>query len=27
VPKTEDSLPSIGDGLSEPDKRRVEIKY
>jgi hypothetical protein len=27
VPKAEDSLPSIGDGLATPDTRRVEIKY
>jgi uncharacterized SAM-binding protein YcdF (DUF218 family) len=27
VPKAEDSLPTIADGVSSPDKRRVEIKY
>jgi hypothetical protein len=27
VPPTDSPLPTIGDGLSNPDNRRVEIKY
>jgi outer membrane protein OmpA-like peptidoglycan-associated protein len=27
VPRTDNPLPTIGDGVSEPANRRVEIKY
>jgi hypothetical protein len=27
VPRTDSPLPTIGDGVSEPANRRVEIKY
>jgi hypothetical protein len=27
VPRTDSPLPTIGDGVSEPGNRRVEIKY